>query len=546
MNKNRSKWIALNALAATVLLAAACSNGGDGGSGSNQPSAEPSEAPSNMNLTGMPIVNEPIELTFLAPATPTPDWNDVLVFNEYEKMSNININWEMVTKEALSERRNLILSGGTYPDAFHSAGVSTRELIMYGGQGVFIPLNDLIEEYAPNFSKLLEQYPDIRRGITMPDGNIYAFPRIFDPEFTSVLSGSKLYINNNFLEALDMESPQTLDEFYAYLKAVKEQNPLGNGQNNEIPLSVNGGDARLINILKGAFGLGNRGNSHPFVDLDPETNELRFIPTDERFKELLQYLNKLYSEGLINQDLYTVKSEETAARAADGLFGSIITTNPTTAYETDYFVGAEALIGPHGDQVYSNVTSSLVDTGGFVITDKNQHLAETVRWIDYFYGDEGSRLFFMGIEGETYVVNEDGSVEYSDLINNNPEGLSYTQALSKYTTWRNGGYPAIVTERYFKGSEGQPDALEAAERIGDYYPEEVWAPFNYTLEESEMMSTIGADIESFVEEMRARFIIGQDSLDASWDNYVRTLEQMGLDRYMEIYQSAYERYQQGD
>lgn len=506
------------------------------GGDNNNTTSEESE---NFNPEGFPIVNETIKLKFVAPSGDAPDWNDILIYNEYEKMTNIDIEWEMISKEGLAERTNLMLMGNDYPDAFHSVGLSARDLMTYGAQGVFIPLNDLIDQYAPNLKKLLDENPDIKRGITMPDGNIYSFPRIFDPDFTSVMAGWKLWINGAFLEALGMDEPTTLDEFYEFLKAAVNNDPNGNGKADEIGLSASG-DSNLINIFKGSFGLGNRGTAHPYVDMDPETNELRFIPTHDRYKEMLQYLNKLYSEGLIIEDLYTVKSEETYARGAEGLFAATITTNPE-GYGRDEYIGSVALEGPYGDKLWSNYRAPLVHVGGFAITDKNPYPRETVRWIDYFYSDEGAKFYFMGVEGVTYVENEDGTVEYMDIIMNNPDGLPYTQAISKFLTWRGVTYPGIVKEAYFKGSEGLESSKIAAEKFKNDRPKEIWPPFNFTVEEMDIMSSIGNDIQNFIIESQANFITGRTSFD-EWDKYVETIERMGLDQYMKVYNDAYQRY----
>src|SRR5699024_2470986 len=136
------------------------------------------------------------------PAT-NEDWNDVLIFNEYEDMTNIDIDWKMVPTEGLEEQRNLALGGGQLPDAFHTESIPLNDLKKYGEQGVFIPLNDLIEQYAPNFQKVLEEYPDIRKAITMPDGNIYALPTIHDPEFTAMIIALKPWYREDWLEELD-------------------------------------------------------------------------------------------------------------------------------------------------------------------------------------------------------------------------------------------------------------------------------------------------------------------------------------------------------
>ena len=498
-------------------------------------------APEYLNETGFPIVKEPLTIEMLVgQAANHPDFDDLLVYQEYEKQSGITIMWDMVPTNVLTEKRNLILTAGEYPDAFHSARFQAQDLMMYGEQGIFIPLNDLIDEYAPNIKQIFADDPDLQRGLTMPDGNIYSLPRIFDPAFTSVLAGWKFWINQDFLDALGMEEPETLDELYVFLKGVQENDLNGNGIDDEIPLGVRG-DGVLFDILKGSFGLGNKGTAHQHVDLDPETDDLRFIPTTDEYRALLEYVHKLYSEGLITQDIYTVTSAEVAARAQDGVYGLMLTTNPITAYDQQQYIGQQTLEGPFGHKVYSNVKPSLVDVGAFVITDKNKHPEATMRWIDHFYGDEGAKLFFMGIEGITFEVMEDGSVEFTDLINNNPDGMSFTQAVSTYIPYRNGAYPSIVKEAFFKGSEGHPTSVEAASKFSPDFPEVIWSPFSYTLDEMDIMSSIGTDIDTYVKEMRAKFMLGQVSLN-EWDNYVRTIERMGLDWYMETYQAAYDRY----
>src|SRR5699024_6312657 len=89
------------------------------------------ESLENINETGMPIVKELIELDFFAQKAPTTadDWNDVLVFNEYGKRSNIKVNWKMITRESLEEKRNLAFGSGDLPDAFHSSFMPVSDIM---------------------------------------------------------------------------------------------------------------------------------------------------------------------------------------------------------------------------------------------------------------------------------------------------------------------------------------------------------------------------------------------------------------------------------
>lgn len=501
------------------------------------------EKDDNFNPTGMPIVNEPITLHFMTgkPPITAEDYNEVLIWQEYEKMTNIHIDWGLVPNEALVERRNLSFVGGEYPDVFYSAGVPDVDLFRYGQEGIIIKLNDLIDEYMPNFKALLEKYPEIRKGITFPDGSIYALPTVYSPDFTSMTSNIKPFIKKDWLDQLGMDVPETTEEFYQYLKAVKETDLNGNGKNDEIPFGSNS-ISTLEYYLKGSFGVGNRGRNHAFLDIDPETNELRFYRITEEYKELLQYIHKLFSEGLIEQNIFSIDENQFQATGSFGLYGSSVTSNPETRWGIKgEYVGMPPLKGPRGHQEWAYVTSPIARKGSFVITDKNPYPEATARWIDYFYGEEGVKLFFMGVEGVTYEVTEDGEYVYMDHITDPPDGITMQQAQRPYFTYLGGGYPGLVLEKYFKGAESLPSSLEAAKLLEPYMIEEIWAPFTYTEEEYKRLAPLQTDIEKYVNEMSAKFMSGNASF-SEWDDYVKTIERMGLEEYMEIQKAAYERY----
>lgn len=505
------------------------------------------DALGNLTESGMPIVKEPIKLDIFVNKAPTTadNWNDIMIFNEYEKMTNIDVEWQMVPTDGMAEKRNLVLAGGeSLPDAFWGTGMPQSDLLKYGEQGIFIPLNDLIDEHAPNLKKIFEEYPALEKGITMADGNIYALPRYYEPEFTSVHLGARLWIREDWLEALDMESPTTTEEFYQYLKAVKETDLNGNGIHDEVPYGGNS-ITTLSNGLRGSFGLGNRGLKHPNIDIDPETEDtLRFIPTSDEYKQLLEYLHKLYSEELIEQNIFTIETGQFLAKGSEGLYGSTNYYSPDMLFEEDIgekYVGAEALEGPNGDRIYSAVNSSVVGVGNFVITNENENPEATVRWVDYFYGEEGSELYFMGFEGVTFERNSEGKAVYLDEILNSPDGKTVEQELIKYLTFPGGGSPSIIKEEYFMGSENSEMSHDQAKKVEPYLIEEVWPAFSLTEEESKIMDSYGTDINKYVTEMRDKFIVGSESLD-DWDAYVNEIDKMGLEEYMKVQEAAYERY----
>src|SRR5699024_11819812 len=176
--------------------------------------------------------------------------------------------------------------------------------------------------------------------------------------------------------------------------------------------------------------------------------------------------------------------------------------------------------------------------GNFVITKENDYPAATMRWADYFYGDEGSQMFFMGIEGDTFEYNEDGEPEYTDKVLDSD--LAFSEQVNRFFTFPGGGYPTIVKESYFEGAESSEISVEAASKLVDDLVEDPWTSPLHTEEENKKLQGFGADIEKYVAEMRDKFISGKESFD-KWDDYVAELEKMNLDEYMEIKETAIER-----
>lgn len=503
------------------------------------------QAQDNLNQTGFPIVEDEITLDFFTAIHPeAPDWNDDFpAWKQYQDMTNINIDWiEQVSSESLGEKRNLILASGDLPDAFFAAGFTNSDLFKYGEQGSFIDLKDLIDDYAPNLKQVLEENPDIEKGITFPDGNIYSLPSIKDADFLGLRLGGKQWIDETWLDRLNMENPETTEEFYEFLTAVKEEDP------NTIPFgsySIN----TLVSALSGSFGLNNTGfgdnAAEGGVDLDPEGDGLRFIGTTDRYREMLEYVHKLYDEELIAQNIFSIEWGDFISGAGSGDYASFTFWNPvhTIGGEiAENFISFFPLEGPHGDKLYTHVDSPLNKNGQFVITSENEYPAETMRWIDYFYGDDGAKLMDLGIEGESYV-EEDGKYVFSELVQK-AEGVPGPE--DKLREFAPGGglnTPSVVKEAYYIGAENREDSLAAAERIKPYLPDEIWPQFTYTKEENEFIASQGHDITKYVTEMRDKFIAGDEPInDENWQQYVETVEKMNLDEYMEIKEAAYERY----
>lgn len=500
------------------------------------------EALENLNKEGMPIVDEEITIDVFAghAASSARDWDNVPLLNEYQEESNINMNWELTPVDGLAEKRNLRLGSDSRPDLFYGAYIPTSDIYKYGEQGVFIPLNDLIDEYAPNIKSYIDEYPEVKKGITFPDGNIYSIPRLKDPDSDTDLMDDKPWINKEILEETGMDNPETTDEFYEYLKAAKELSVDGE---DVIPFSsVSIG--RLFHWISGAFGVSNKGVVQQVLDEDPETGEIRFYPITDDYKKMLEYMHKLFDEGLIEQNIFSIEVDQFVANGSDGRYAAMSFFNPKDYFGNEVggrYIPGNALEGPDGHKMYTSIAHPVNGLGHFSITNENENPEATLRWLDHFWSDEGAKAFFMGIEGESYEETDDGP-ELLDSITDNPEGLSKQEALAEYIINPGGGHPVINMPEYSTAPEFEPEDLENAEHMKPHNIDEAWPVFFYEEDEQKKLDSIGADITKYVDEMKSKFVAGEESFD-DWDDYVEQVESMGLDEYMKIQEKAFERYE---
>ena len=499
------------------------------------------DTPDYLNTEGFPIVKEPITLTALVVLDPVqPDWSEMACWKAYEELTGIHIEWICLDKASATEKRSLMLADGKdLPDIFFRANLSEVETLRYGQEKLFLDLNEgLLQKYAPNFMKIMEEYTEVARFIPTVDGHIYALPSLSDTEPQEF--NQKIFINQMWLDTLGLDMPKTTDDLYEVLKAFKEYDFNGNGQADEIPLASES-VSQLIRPLRGAWGLGTRGYGVEDFDIAPD-GSFRFIPTSEEYKEMLEYLNKLYTEGLIDPEIFTSSKKNLLAMNEQGMLGmfTCINVSAVANKNAENFVGLDAaLIGPHGDQLFSAVRSHVTSTKtAFQITKDCKYPEAAMRWADYLYSEEGVRLLFMGVEGENYVQKEDGSYEMIGI--EVPDGSSYDQVVSMITPYCGGGLPSISNEKVFKGAEMQPASVEATRKLAPYKPTELWVAFPFTLEEIDQRAQLESDLKSYIKLSTAEFIQGKRSI-SEFDDYVKTCENMGLAEYVALYKKAYER-----
>lgn len=520
------------ALASTAVLASC--GGGDDDAETLEKIDNPDE---NINSEGMPIVDEQVTITLMSarPTTTAEDWNEISAIQETEELTNVHVDFGLVPQDGAAERRNLALTSGDYPEAFYRTGIGTGDIAKYGEQGTFIPLNDLLDQYMPNLTTILDDNPTIREGLTFPDGNIYTLPQIYDPEFLGMRFMFKLWARQDWLDQFGMDAPETLEEYEAYLEEAV----------GTIDGTIGLADAVNLNdalaCLYGSFGVANKGTAAGQVDLDPDTGQVRYFPITDDYREMMEYLHGLYSKGLILDDIFASDRAKFNTYGTDGLLASCATQTPAGFFgeEGENYIPLRPLTRNAGDEpVWHAVRSELAVIGQFAMTDRCEHPIELARWMDFWFSEEGARMFFMGVEGVSF---EDVDGRY-ELLPEITDGKSIDDGLQPHALYMGGSYPGWATDKWFRGVENTPQSIEGSEFVSEYAIDDVWPAFTFSAEESDMLASIGTDIGKYLDESRSGFITGQMPL-SEWDTFVATLEDIGLSEFMEAQQAAFDRRQ---
>lgn len=527
------------------------SAGGDAGKTSGESNTATGSATANkdmpayLNATGFPIVNKPITLKIFVKQAPVqPEFQDIYLLQKYQEMTGIKIDWITVPATAVSAKLSLAMSSKDMPDAFLRCKISPGDQLKYGEDGAILDLskNGMLQKYAPNFYAYMEKYPDVKESQTFPNGAIYSIPAAADDPATRM--SRKLFYNQDWLTALNLKQPTNIDELYQVLKAFKTQDPNGNGKADEVPISQT--PENIYETFMGMFGLMDRGVHNSNYDFDEKTGKIRHIRTSPEYREMLTFLHKLYQEGIIDKECFTYKDQVGAGLASQNRLGLITGTNLASYpanVEKSFVPADQAIKGPHGDQLWSSMRSHLHSSGAFVISADCKYPEAALRWVDYFYSDEGAKFYHYGIDGDTCVKNADGSYSYTDKITSQIKGdASYDQVVAQYTPFGGGNNPTIMKYPYFSGAEMAPLPRKAAENLMPYTPKTVWPYFTYTDAEEKVLSDVGSPINQYCSQTSGEFLSGQRPLDdANWNDYVNTVQKMGLDKMLAVEEAAYAR-----
>jgi putative aldouronate transport system substrate-binding protein len=358
------------------------------------------------------------------------------------------------------------------------------------------------------------------------------------------------FINQDWLTKLNLRMPTTTEELYQVLKAFKTGDPNGNGRADEIPAtSFAWNDFSLTDLFcafikdySGDFSVTNRKVWH-------------FI-TQDGFKEAIAYFNRLYAEGLLDQEMFTqdraiVEAKQVPPKGSPAILG-VGASYGRGGFGRDRFDQYTTLLPLKGPKGYSGIRYVPNNfqvrkfTGALSGSSKYPEIA--MRWIDTLYETETSLELFYGALGTRLKKNPDGT--YSTIAQ--PESFT---GIWYYEFGFDTGAPSYTSNETSAKLVTDPDfvPIDAFDRYVEYTEkEEILKPYAtyqdyfatiipFTPAESLELATVWTDLNLLIQNQIAQWIT-QGGVEREYDTFLRQINAMGLPRVVQIYQTAFDRF----
>ncbi len=470
------------------------------------------------------------------------DPNDLYAIQWLEEQTNVHITFQTVTPQEASEKFGLMLASGDYPDILRACnGYYPGGLQKAVREGVAVDLTDLIPKYMPNYQRIRTSDPILERDTKTDDGKLVSIWSVASNRTTpqGEMMWMGIAVRRDWLEELNLPIPVTIADWDTTLRAFKEQYQC------EAPLMIPPNGLYSTGSFLTAFGV--------FPAWYQVDGKVLYGPMQDGYKEYLELMAGWYADGLIDPNFVTNNATVVPpaeymgtgrAGASENIWNFAADTYKTYGYtqEEDFYL--QAVTNPvmnEGDMPENSfITASSLAKEAHVITTNCEDVELALRWMDMWYEEDVMMTTSYGKEGETYVINEDGSVSFTDLIMKDPE---YTPQDALKVKWTPGtSNMGLFNWGYFEPLYSNSESFQA---------EYIWAEnsmekalsnsISMTDEESAEYNSMYTDIKTLVDETTVKYIMGTESLD-TFETFREGLRTYGVEHCAELWQAAYERY----
>lgn len=464
-----------------------------------------------------------------------------------EEKTGVKVSYSTVPQGTEGAPRvNAIIASGDLPDAFMlgpewMGGFSKSELYVYGQQGLFMPLDQLIDENAPQLQELFEQNPDLRSYWTSPDGAMYGMPSV-NQCYHCASTAVRTFVHRPSLEAAGIsEMPATLDDFEQMLHAMKDLGP------DFWPMS-----GRMDHLPFGLVGAAHFDQGIDWIRRDGDT--VVYTPTDDSFRDVLRIIKRFVENGLLDPNAFS-QDEDQLKRLTMAPEGSRV--GVVQALHHPHFLDVEfsdpdarylefeplpPFSGPGGDPIIP-WNESHGDAVGLVISSDCEDPATLVRWADFQLGLVPTLSMRLGTQGKHWEWAEEGDTG----IDGRPALYRAIPHEESNITW-----PEFAPHNLMMDVR-HGESLNKATSFEDslYEAGKLYEPFRNSAEDVYLNPFFDSAQSAEVGELRTNlynaFVQGSSQMalgvldpsnDDDWAAYLESFSNAGVERYIDILNEA--------
>lgn len=523
---------------------------------------EPYKGPKAYDLKPFSDGSKTLKIVVRQDATRVGDYKTNVFSKWLEKRTGLKIEYQAVSTTGadgstdLSKINAMLATGGDgLPDAFLGIPLTPAQISLYGSQGWFQDVTELVQVYSPQQAQMLTDHPTLKRNITALDGKIYQLSGINEC-FHCNTSASKAFINQTYLDKIGAKNPETIEDFRDVLKEFKARNP--SGKNGFMPFiganpTWDPMDVWFVNPFTYNPG-------EPWLRLNQ--GKVEFVANTDGWRQGMAYMRSLYDDGTLTKQSFSITSDELTKLGDQGLIGVARSFYWGAFISIDYakdalwkqYVPVMPLKGPSGKGIASN-TYQVRPQISLIITKNCKNPELLAQWGDYQLeleatmraydtgGEKGvqwdwAKAGAKGLDGRQAIYNQLPSTDGKKDDDAVGRGWNQLSLMNRSLDYRNGQQFDDANPTF----EG--DLYQVSKKYEPFWQpqdEELPAPlFNET--DQARVSEIAANFKNHVVNSYGKFATAGLNVndDKVWGDYVSQFDKMGLKEYLELYQKAHD------
>ncbi len=519
--KKRKLASLLAAVVALSFLTCSCSNG-----------EKKAVKELDIDLSSYPIETD-VTLTYFFPLRSAlggivENYGETPYAQELEKRTGVKIEYMHSAIGQESEKLSLLIASDELPDMLYTNWMNYQGGVESAFEdGVIVDISKY-KEYAPAFFGKLDEDSMLDKAAKTDKGRYYGFTLIQGAQRLRNTTGPVL--RADWLRELGLSYPETISEWETVLTAFKEK--------------------------KGAvapFSAADRGNMYSMFGIPNglyiDGDEYKFGRAIPEVKKAVERMNDWFNKGLLDVNISSVDPKALDSQVLTGMTGAMIASGGdierymNAAKEEGFeLVGVRYPSYEKGD--VNDCMSVVLPISGTAtaISGQCKYPELAAKFLDYCYTEEGEIFANYGTEGVSFEM-VDGAPTYTDLIMNNPDGLSIKEMLGLHA-YAGGAGIFEVQEGYINQYYSLPQQQAALDawQVGFEESEKRRAlPVTLTTDEAQEAADILAEVRSYANSMISKFVVGIEPID-KFDEYLEQVNDLGLQRALDIYTAALKRY----